>query len=260
MSEVRDLTTKSEKDEPGVTAELKIHGKILAGFIGLLWFVQFVNMLTGGALVGLGVHPRSVAGLVGILFAPFIHVNLAHIMSNTLPLAVLGWFVMLRRKRDLFYVSALSALVGGLGTWLIGAPDSVHVGASVLVFGYLGYLLVRGVLERKVWPILGSLAVFLLYGGALFGVLPGTPGVSWQGHLFGLAGGVLAARLLTKKGSAQREGEKRRPTAAKKKEPAKLRLGASEGGASPRSTSSSPSAEDDDTDAELEELRKKLSS
>src|SRR5262249_12423638 len=125
-----------------------------------------------------------------------IHLNFAHLIANTVPLLVLGWFVMLRRKRDLFTVSALSALVGGLGIWLIAPALSVHVGASVLIFGYLGYLPSRGFLERRFWPIVGSLVVFFLYGGALTGVLPGTIGVSWQGHLFGLLGGVLAARLL----------------------------------------------------------------
>ena len=180
--------------------ELKAHGVLLFGMVAFMWVVQLVNALVfQGRLAGLGVHPRTVSGLVGILFAPFLHGSFGHLIGNTLPLVVLGWFVMLRRKRDLFYVSALSALVGGLGTWLIAPSMSVHVGASVLVFGYLGYLLVRGVLERSFWSIAGSVAVFLLYGGALFGILPGEAGISWQGHLFGLLGGVLAARALAKK-------------------------------------------------------------
>jgi membrane associated rhomboid family serine protease len=133
---------------------------------------------------------------LGILFAPFLHASFAHLSANTIPLLVLGWLVMLRRKRDFFWVSALAALVGGLGTWLIGPALSIHVGASVLIFGYLGYLLSRGIFERKIWPIVGSVVTFFLYGGALGGILPGAIGISWQGHLFGLIGGILAARML----------------------------------------------------------------
>jgi membrane associated rhomboid family serine protease len=185
--------SKSAKDE--LVAEAKAHVGILGGFVGLLWVIQLVNAALGGALANFGIHPRTIAGLVGILFAPFIHANFAHLIANTVPFAVLGFFVMARRKRDLFIVSALSALVGGLGIWLIAPALSVHVGASILIFGFLGFLLSRGIFERRFWPILGSIVVFFLYGGALFGVLPGQEGISWQGHLFGLLGGVLAARL-----------------------------------------------------------------
>lgn len=194
MSEPRG---EAQKAKSGLVSELVVQGKVLGGFVGLLWLIQIVNAVVfQGALVVFGIHPRSIAGLLGILFAPFLHAGFAHLIANTLPLVVLGAFVMLRRKRDLAYVSLLSAVVGGLGTWLIAPAASVHVGASILIFGYLGFLLFRGIFERRLWPILGSIAVFFLYGGALFGVLPGQAGISWQGHLFGLLGGILAARLL----------------------------------------------------------------
>lgn len=195
-------------ERSALVAEAKAQGLILGGFAGLLWLVQIVNAFVfGGALSAYGVQPRTFAGLWGILFAPFLHASFAHLIANTVPLLVLGWFVMLRRKRNLLTVSVLSALVGGLGTWLIGPALSVEVGASVLIFGYLGYLLLRGVFERRLWPILGSLAVFFLYGGALFGVLPGAAGISWQAHLFGLIGGILAARVLrTPRAGAAGEG------------------------------------------------------
>jgi len=171
-------------------------GKLLGGFIGLLWLIQIVNALIfHGALFNLGIHPRTLFGLLGILFAPFLHASFAHLIANTIPLAVLGWFVMMRSRRHFFAVSALTALVGGLGTWLVAPALSVHAGASVLVFGYLGYLLSRGVFERRFWPIVGGIVAFFLYGGALWGVLPGALGVSWQAHFFGLLGGVLSARL-----------------------------------------------------------------
>ena len=89
-----------------------------------------------------------------------------------------------------------SPLVGGLGTWLIAPGNSVHLGASVLVFGYLGYLLLRGYFERHWLSVLGSVVVFFAFGGALWGILPGQPGISWQMHFFGLLGGILAAKLM----------------------------------------------------------------
>jgi membrane associated rhomboid family serine protease len=194
---VQKLPSQGQKAKNELTQEIKTQGTILGGFVGLLWVIQILNALIfNGRLVDLGIHPRALGGLPGIFFAPFLHLGFAHLIANTVPLIILGFLVMLRKKRDLLTVSALSALVGGLGTWLIAPAFSIHVGASILIFGYLGYLLSRGVFERRVLPILGSIFVFFLYGGALFGVLPGQIGVSWQGHLFGLLGGVLAARLL----------------------------------------------------------------
>ncbi len=188
-------STASRQAKETFLAEAKAHAGILGGFVGLLWIIQLVNAALGGALVAFGIHPRTIAGLVGILLAPFIHGNFPHLIANTIPFAVLGAFVMARRKRDFFIVSALSALIGGLGIWLIAPALSVHVGASILIFGFLGFLLSRGIFERRFWPILGSIVVFFLYGGALFGIVPGQEGISWQGHLFGLLGGILAARL-----------------------------------------------------------------
>jgi membrane associated rhomboid family serine protease len=102
---------------------------------------------------------------------------------------------MLRRTSDFFVVSAIAMLVGGLGTWLFGAP-ALHIGASGVIFGYLGFLLLRGYFERKFASILFSVFVGILYGSLIWGVLPGQPGISWEGHLFGFLGGVLAAKLL----------------------------------------------------------------
>ncbi len=191
------LPTRPPSAKAELWTEIRAQARVLGGFVGLLWVIHIVNaVLFRGSLVGLGIHPRTLWGLVGILFAPFLHGSVAHISANTVPLVVLGALVMARRKRDLAVVSAFSALVGGLGIWLVGGAATVHIGASILVFGYLGYLLLRGVFERRLWPILGSVFVFFLYGGALWGVLPGQAGVSWQGHLFGLLGGILAARFL----------------------------------------------------------------
>ena len=109
---------------------------------------------------------------------------------------VLGWFVALAGTTALVEVTILVALFGGAGTWLIGRSGSVHVGASGVVFGYLGYLLGRGLFERSLGSILVSLVVGVLYGGLVWGVLPTRPGVSWEGHLCGFLAGVLAAWLI----------------------------------------------------------------
>ena len=178
--------------------EVKSQATIMGGMVGSMWGLEIVDAVVfQGGLDRFGIHPRTLFGLLGIFFAPFLHGGFGHLIANTVPLIVLGLIIMQRRKRDLFYVSAASALVGGLGVWLIGSASSVHIGASILVFGYLGYLLSRGYFERRFWPIVGSVAVFFLYGGALFGVLPGQAGISWEGHLFGLIGGVLAARQMS---------------------------------------------------------------
>ncbi|MCC6521487.1 MAG: rhomboid family intramembrane serine protease [Polyangiaceae bacterium] len=198
MAERAPVVPAKPRTLPPIAREVKAQAMILGSLVGLMWVLEIVDQVAfGEGMDALGVHPRSLRGLYGIVFAPFLHVGFAHLVANTVPLVVLGIFIMLRRKRDLLYVSLAAALVGGVGVWLVGASHSVHLGASVLVFGYLGYMLSRGIFERSFWPIVGSLVVGLLYGGAIFGVLPGQPGISWEGHLFGFAGGVLAAWVLT---------------------------------------------------------------
>jgi membrane associated rhomboid family serine protease len=180
--------------------ELKLQATLMVGFVGLLWAIELVDQVVfRGALDSLGIRPRSMSGLYGIPLAPLLHGGFGHLAANTVPLIVLGWMVMLRETRDIFVVTLLSTLVGGAGVWLVGGAATVHVGASILIFGYLGYLLLRGWFDRGFWSMAGSILVALLYGGLVFGVLPGQPGISWEGHLFGFAGGVLAARLLRRR-------------------------------------------------------------
>jgi membrane associated rhomboid family serine protease len=170
---------------------------ILFACVAAAWCVELVDRVAyGGSLERFGIHPRDVPGLWGILAAPLLHVGWVHLVANTGPFVVLGWLVMLRRISDFLVVTALAMLIGGLGVWLFGAPNSIHVGASGLIFGYLGYLLARGYFERSLWAVLLGVFAVLLYGGVLWGVLPGQRGISWEGHLFGFVGGVAAARLL----------------------------------------------------------------
>jgi len=158
------------------------------------WVSLAVNTVLGGALSAFGIQPRSLDGLRGILFAPFLHANLAHLLANSVSFVVLGWLVLASAPRVFLRVTAMSALGSGLVSWLFGAPGSVHIGASGVIFGYLGYLMLAGVFARKLSTIVLSLSVTGLFGATVWGVLPGQAGVSWQGHLGGFLGGMLAAR------------------------------------------------------------------
>ena len=163
------------------------------------WTVFATNAVVGGGLIQYGVVPRTVTGLRGILFAPFLHGSLEHIAANTIPFLVLGWLVLVRDARHFIPVTLASMLGAGLMAWLLGAPGSVHIGASGVIFGYLGFLMLSGWFARSFGSILLSLGVTALWGGLVFGVMPGQPGISWQAHLGGFVGGVLAARSLARK-------------------------------------------------------------
>ena len=166
------------------------------GFVAVLWVAEIADAVTDGSLDRYGIRPRSEDGLVGIAAAPLLHGGWAHLEANSLPLLVLGALVAAVSTARYVAVLAWSWVVSGVGVWLVAPSNSLTVGASGLVFGLLTYLLVVGFLERSPVRILVGVAVFLLYGGVLLGALPGTPGVSWQGHLFGAVGGVLAAYSL----------------------------------------------------------------
>lgn len=179
--------------------ELKTQGTILGGLAITMWVLELVDILVFRQSLNLyGIIPRHIIGLRGILFAPFLHGGLGHLIANTIPFLVLGWFVMLQETSDFFVVTAITMLVSGLGVWVLGAPGP-HIGASGVIFGYIGFLLARGYFERNFPSILLALIVGFFYGGALWGILPSVPGISWEGHLFGFVGGVLAARFLSRR-------------------------------------------------------------
>jgi membrane associated rhomboid family serine protease len=194
----QDTKALVHQETKALARELKTQGTILGGFVATIWVLEVVDIFLGGALNRYGILPRNLIGLRGILFAPFLHGNFAHLIANTIPFLTLGWFVMLRETSDFFVVTGITMLVSGLGVWLFGSAG-LHIGASGVVFGYLGFLLARGYFERNIPSILLSVIVGFLYGGAIWGVLPTQPGVSWEGHLFGFIGGVIAARFLSQR-------------------------------------------------------------
>ena len=182
-----------------VTRTVKSQVTVLSSALGAAWLAFAGTVLSGGALLSYGIVPRTMWGLRGIVFAPFLHANLNHLVSNTIPFVLLGWLVMLRDARHFGRVTIAAMLGSGLLSWALGAPGSVHIGASGVVFGYLGFLMVSGWYARTFASIVLSVGVTLAWGSLVFGVLPTVPGVSWQGHLGGFIGGVLAARAFRKK-------------------------------------------------------------
>ena len=182
--------------------ELKSHAYILGGLILFMWLLEVTDQfIFGTGLDAYGVRPWSINGLRGILFAPFLHAGFPHLIANTVPFLVLGWLVMIKQVRDFVMVTLIVMIISGLGIWVFGKPSSVHLGASSLIFGYFGFLLLRGYFERSPHSIFFSVIVAVLYGGLLWGVLPGQTGISWQGHLFGFVGGGLAAYLMAERPS-----------------------------------------------------------
>lgn len=183
-----------------ITREIKLQAAILFGIVAIFWVLELVDLfILGRSLDALGIRPRTASGLWGILLAPWLHGGLAHVAANTLSFVVLGWLVMLRETWHFFAVTAIVAVLGGLGVWLTAPSSSVHIGASGVIFGLFGFLLLSGWFERSLSTILISLGVLAVYGGLIFGVVPGQPGISWQSHLFGFLAGVLAARLLARR-------------------------------------------------------------
>ena len=167
---------------------------MILGVACLIWAVEAVNVLSGRQLASLGILPRHLAGLIGVPFSPFIHGSASHTLVNTVPFLVLGGLVALRGMRAFVSVSVFVILCGGAVVWLFGRA-SYHIGASGLIFGYFGYLVARGWYERSTGAILTALLALFLYGGLVWGVLPSRSFISWEGHLFGMLAGVLAARL-----------------------------------------------------------------
>ncbi len=171
---------------------------VLRDSVVLAWVASLANWIFGGGPGRLlGIRPRQPLGLLGIIFAPFLHKDIAHLLANTLPFLVLGWLVLLqegfRGTSDFYTVTGIVLLAGGLGTWLFGRK-AIHIGASGLIFGYIGFLLVGSYVVPALWTICLAIVVSVLYGPQLWAMLPSSQAaaISWEGHLFGFAAGILA--------------------------------------------------------------------
>lgn len=177
--------------------------RTLGGTLLLLWAVLIVDAVVfRGQLWQYGIRPRTLTGLRGVLFAPFLHGGILHLLANSLSFLILGALVLFREVRWFWIVTAVGAVVGGLGTWMFGG-NTIHIGFSGVLFAYFGYLLLAGVFERRLGSVVLSTFVALVLGAMLFGVLPGQPGISWESHLFGFIAGALAARLLASRSATR---------------------------------------------------------
>ena len=167
--------------------------------LALMWVVQAADAVLPGSFTGFGLRSWDLSGLGGIVVSPLLHANWAHLIANSVPFLILGCLVAVEGAGRFWTVTAIVAVVGGAGTWVFNAPGTLTVGASVLVFGYFGYVVMRvfspgSRVAHRIGYAVVAVAVIVVYGGAMFaGVFGAGEGVSWQAHLFGAIGGVVAA-------------------------------------------------------------------
>lgn len=169
---------------------------VMVALLGVLWGVELLDQLSGDRLDNLGIHARTLDGLAEIFAAPFLHAGWGHLVSNSVPFLVLGFLVLLGGLLRWVVSSLISIVSSGLAAWLLSPVNTVVIGASGLIFGWLTYLLARAIYSRKPGQVVVAMLVLLVYGSMIWGVLPGAAGISWQAHLGGAVGGVAAARVL----------------------------------------------------------------
>ncbi len=169
---------------------------VIAAMVAIMWLVEIVDSIDSHRLDGWGIRPHHTDRLVGIATAPFLHVSFSHLISNTVPFLALGFTIAFAGAARVLAVTAIVMFVGGLGTWLIAPSNSIHIGASGVVFGYASYLLSRGLFNRSPAELAIGALVAAIWGTALLSGLAPQDGISWQGHLFGAVGGIAAAGAL----------------------------------------------------------------
>jgi membrane associated rhomboid family serine protease len=172
--------------------------KILAVFVSLLWIIEIVNIASGGWLRAYGIYPRDLDGLFGVFTTPFLHGGLRHLISNTIPLVMLGLILATHGLKTFTQSTVIVVVLGGLLVWLFGRPSN-HIGASGLVFGWWGFLIGLGYFKRDWKALLTALIVLFLYGGMFFGLLIVDARISFESHIFGAVSGIIAAAILAKK-------------------------------------------------------------
>jgi membrane associated rhomboid family serine protease len=195
------MSTVAPTNQPRKRPEWMVGGVTIVSFIALLYVIEAWDYVHNQELNADGIRPLEADGLWGILWAPLLHANWEHLNGNAGFALVLGFLMTLIGMSRFIFATAIVWILGGLGTWLIGNIGSDyetnHIGASGLIFGWLTFLIVFGFFTRKAWQIVVGVVVLFIYGGVLLGALPGTFGVSWQGHLCGGIAGVFAAYVLS---------------------------------------------------------------
>jgi membrane associated rhomboid family serine protease len=175
--------------------------QLVVGMAALMWLVEIVDSIDHHRLDSWGIEPRDVEGLRGVVAAPFLHASFDHLIGNTVPFVILGLAIALSGLGRVAVVTGLVMLIGGLGTWIFAPENTIHIGASGVVFGYASYLISRGIFDKSLLEMAMGALVVVVWGGALLTSLVPHEGISWQGHLFGAIGGVVAAWLLAPRGA-----------------------------------------------------------
>jgi membrane associated rhomboid family serine protease len=185
--------------EPAGRRSTREQGLAIVGLmIFLMWALEIVDTGINHRLDQYGIEPRETDGLIGIVAAPFLHADFQHLIGNTVPFIVMGVLIALSGPVRVLAVTAIVGLVSGFGVWLIAEENTNHIGASGIVFGYATYLIARGFYNRSALEIGIGIVIAALFGTALLGGLAPQQGISWQGHLFGAIGGVIAARVFAR--------------------------------------------------------------
>ncbi len=161
--------------------------------IGILWLVYCLNLILAIDLRMYGIMPRHLDGLWGIPAAPFLHVDIQHLTANSGVLFILLAVALAYNRSQAIKAVLTIMLLGGAMVWLLGKAGTIHIGASGIIFGLIGYLMFLGLFRRNWKAVLISIGISILYGGALYSLLTYVPGISWSGHLFGFISGVVAA-------------------------------------------------------------------
>ncbi len=183
---------------------------VVAAMVALMWLLEVVDVIVGHRLDGYGIEPRSTEGLPEVVSAPFLHLGFDHLISNTVPFAVMGAAIALGGAARVLLVTVIVGLVSGIGVWLVAPGGTITLGASGLVFGYATYLLFRGLFNRCALELGVGLVVGAVWGTALLGGLLPQDGISWQAHFFGAVGGLIAVRALARgRGTAEQRPSQR---------------------------------------------------
>lgn len=164
--------------------------KIIVIMLFMAWSVMIINAITATNLNAFGLLPRDFTGLIGLVTMPFLHGDWPHLIGNTFAFVILGWLASIGRRDQLLKLTLFVAIIGGILLWLFGRT-SYHIGLSLVIFGYWGFVVANGWFERSFKAIMLSLFTVIFYGGMIWQVLPTSPGVSFEGHFFGVVAGVL---------------------------------------------------------------------
>jgi membrane associated rhomboid family serine protease len=189
--------------QPTVPARPGWAALIMLLMLAGMWMLELLDQLSGNQLDQLGIHARELDGMPEILTAPFLHAGWDHLISNSLPFVVLGFLVLLSGLARWLVASLIIIVISGLTAWFLTPANTIILGASGLIFGWMTYLLARGLWSRRPAQVVVAVLVLLVYGGLIWGVFPSGAGISWQAHLGGAVAGVLAAWLLHRRATRQ---------------------------------------------------------